>query len=221
MITELWEYLTTPASKEARDEGHLYNSIALAQRARRCRGSWRPHLQQCHALVADAIVEFQPKTVAILGSGLLLETPPELFDQESKVDFVDVVHNKDVRSKKLSPRFRLMEYNLNDKFPKDQYDLIISANLLSQLPLTRPADEAARLQLRHWNWLKNCGSKVLLYSDYQIQFLDDRGQLMESESTVSESLNIEWHKEWLWDVAPIPEYQSDTALRFKMGAVLI
>lgn len=218
MIAEIWDYLTTPASKAAREEGHLYNSIALSHRARRCKGAWQPHLNQCQALVSVALREQQPESVCILGSGLLLETPPELFIEQKKIDYVDVVHNKAVRQSELDNRFRLLEFNLNEKFPQEKYDLIISANLLSQLPLARTDSEASRLQQKHWNWLKNCGAKVILYSDYQIQFLNLASEIVDTQNTISDSVKIPWQRQWLWDVAPIPEYQSDTALRLVVAS---
>ncbi len=144
MIQEFWDFLTTSSSKQARENGYLYQSIALAHRARRCHRHWLKHLEECHDFLNTRLPKIKKDSrVAILGSGLMLETPPEILIQHFEhIDLVDVVHTKNVRdlisrfslSHNQNHRFHFIEIDLNQSELKGDYDFVISANLLSQLP---------------------------------------------------------------------------------------
>jgi hypothetical protein len=240
MIQELWDYLTTTTSGSARKEGYLYHSIALAHRARRCRQHWSGHLNQCHASISSCL-EHKEKggTVAVLGSGLLLETPIKLlnsyFDQ---IDLVDVVHTKDVRSSvALNPehaKVRFIEMDLNKETLQGRYDCVISANLLSQLPyliIKKLVDKSSHgegpnkkvevltrdLQERHLNQILSLSERRILFSDFEMKVCDPNHQLLEKVDTVSKNLKLNWKKKWNWNLAPIPELSKNYSVELLVG----
>lgn len=102
MIKEVWDYLTTKSTAKARKDGYLYTAIALAARARRCEKYWQTHLENCHSEIEKRVRQHsnhfsdsKKNHVAVLGSGLLLETPIELLEKYfSEITLVDIVHTK-------------------------------------------------------------------------------------------------------------------------------
>jgi len=234
MLLEIWDYLTTPASKEAKKEGFLYQSVALTHRARRCADTWGVHLETCHSLLAEAI-QGKAGHVAVLGSGLMLETPIEdLCATFDKVSLIDVVHPKSIYPVlKGFPQVSLLELNLLRERPSEKYDFVISANLLSQLPLGQTEklkkigysheliqQTVSEIQLEHLQLLQDCSPAGLLFSDYLVEVIDSNDNLVEQEESVSAQLDISWQKTWNWNIAPIPEYTKNQALRLKMGALI-
>jgi len=224
MILELWDFITTPASLEARKKGYLYNSIALAYRAKRCQDSWQSHLRECHRLIERIVRQVKPKKVCILGSGLMLETPAHLFAQCEEVHLVDIVHLKQVRAQKLDPKFKFVEMDLTEKFPQVKYDLIISANILAQLSMIKglTPEEIQFLHLVHFDNLRKSGASFLIFSDFKLEYLNPKGEVTKTEDTVQkstlDSLQIAWQHVWKWNVAPIPEYSKKIALRMLVGS---
>ncbi len=222
MIQELWDYFTTSSTSKARANGYLYHSIALAHRARRCRQHWSEHLRNCHQLLNSKLPK--ASTLAVLGSGLLLETPPQILAQSfEKIDLIDVVHTKTVRElvgrSEHRERFRFVELDLNQDDLGNHFDFIISANLLSQLSYVpgnrlrkQGQDEAQisklsmELQDRHLRQIRQAATRYLLFSDFQINIRDLKGEILDSSSTVSEQLEIPWQQKWSWNLAPAPEF---------------
>ena len=243
MIQELWDFITTKSTASARDEGYLYHSIALAHRARRCQTHWHEHLKNCHHQLLLHLKDLkQKKRVAVLGSGLLLETPAEILAQHfAQIDLVDVVHTKDVRKKISSlpsaAQFNLIELDLNKSFIEDSYDFVISANLLSQLPyvlakkirqenkdkkeLSDLENEIEKmtfdLQSRHFQQVKSLSKNIFLFSDFEIELHDKKGKLIEQSPTVDSSLSIKWENSWIWNLAPIPEISTDYSVDLRVG----
>jgi hypothetical protein len=248
MLHELWDFLTTPASKEARQKGYLYQSIALSHRARRCQTYWEPHLVRAKEMLRQATLEHKGH-VAVLGSGLLLETPLDLLRQRfSKVTLIDVVHTKDVREKiavfnanaSVPPHeggighisIELIEMDLNRSTPSGRFDFVVSANLLSQLPLVptqqmrrKGAGESAllktadELQTRHMQMIKELAPHGLLFTDFEVHIRDREGDIIETGETVSKRLDIFWEKTWDWNLAPAPELSSEYSVQLKVGVL--
>lgn len=157
MIKEIYQYLTSKATKEAKKLGYLYSSIALEERFERCKSAWAPHILHCH----NSILKFSPQKpskIAILGSGHLLEIPwQELLNQGHQLWLIDIHHPKKVKAlaNKNLDKIHLIEIDItgfsnvikNNKLNADnfldfsppnldtQFDFVISANILSQLAL--------------------------------------------------------------------------------------
>lgn len=162
MIREWIEALRTPATKEARRLGYLYESIALRERYRRCEASWRHHIAKCHEETLSVVDRSSAnRCMLALGSGLLVEIPmADLLRRFARIVLVDFVHPREVRRRwGVHPRVSLLEIDLlgiaapllkwscdtsDQKLPVpmpptalNQYgaDFVLSANCLSQLAL--------------------------------------------------------------------------------------
>lgn len=158
MLMELLESLFTPAKREARRLGYLYETIALKQRYRRRKENWRDHIAKCHyhTLFAADQLGGAGQSILILGSGLLLEIPMnELLQRFDRIVLADFVHSREVRSRwGKHPKVKIVEVDLlgiassllrwdGGKLPliqtpdlaKYHADFILSANCLSQLAL--------------------------------------------------------------------------------------
>jgi hypothetical protein len=160
MLLEWIEYLRTRSNKMAQEWGYTYQNVSLKFRSRRCKEAWRHHIDQCHQLVREQVLTVKPKSVMVLGSGLLLEIPLEaLLESCEKIFLVDLVHAAKIRKlAKKFPQIKLIEKDLSSvlgflkkgqapfvmkSIPWDQLpawdlpkvDWVISANLMSQIPL--------------------------------------------------------------------------------------
>lgn len=153
MIRELIQYLTNKTSKEARAFGHLYESISLIEREKRCAKYWLSHRTQCKNIILETANSIQDKeSILILGSGPIHEIPLiDLAKVFQRVDLVDIVHLKETKLKyahlenvkfietditeletQLSSE-RKISNKVPTQFLDSNYSLVVSANLLSQL----------------------------------------------------------------------------------------
>ena len=153
MIRELISYFNSNKTREARVFGHLYESIALIEREKRCRSYWLSHRTLCKNFIAENIDKSSGKSsVLVLGSGPLHEIPLELLAKSfEKVDLVDVVHLKStIKQYSQYKNVRFIQADITEleseilknkkvvnkiptQFLEQNYDLVISANILSQL----------------------------------------------------------------------------------------
>ncbi|MCJ2060722.1 hypothetical protein MKL09_29900 [Methylobacterium sp. J-048] len=137
--------LVNPAPLRLRRRGYVRQSGLLHARSRRCRAAWAPHLTRARgAIVAAAEATAKRGSVVVLGSGLLDDVPLDalanLFD---RVILVDAVHPWPAR---LAARrygnvacvtAEISAGLTGGDLPDicTDADLIVSANLLSQLPI--------------------------------------------------------------------------------------
>ena len=228
MLTEIWDFITTPASPWARKNGFLYYSVAMAHRARRCSVHWGSHLTNCHTVFGNFLQQnSQAETLTIFGSGLLIETPLHLIPSSIKeVNLVDVVHTKDVRRSvqkilaggDFKTQIHWHEIDLLNQEVTVKSDLVVSANLLSQLPLRGALTTgltAYEIQAQHWERLRQSAPARLLFSDYQMNVLDVNGDTIERRATVD--YPVDWQGRWTWNLAPAPEIAKDISVTLDMG----
>ncbi len=160
MLGEWFRHLTTPCSSRLKHMGYLKELISIDARHKRCRDAWAAHLEHCKNVILEAAKDIPQRRVTVLGSGLLLDIPlkslAEMFDD---VVLVDIVHmpatqkhahemanvrliNADlstvadatwdqVRDNRTGP---LPAPSAETELCADS-DLVISTNLLTQLPL--------------------------------------------------------------------------------------
>ena len=257
MIREFFTYLFSKSTKEARSFGHLYESIALIEREKRCRAFWLSHRELCKKVIASSVEKIQSRSsVLVLGSGPLHEIPIEFLSASfQRVDLVDVVHLNSTKKKlKYLKNINFFEADVTEleskilkdrkpsnkiptQFIKSGYDLVISANLLSQLSyhlaqfLEKNAnpklsfDEldqfAHQVSLDHYLYLQSFNCPVLLITDTETLLEDKNSTLIERENPYINFSFPEPIDEWWWNVAPIPEYQKDIALKMKVQAFLL
>lgn len=143
MLESLFHYLATPAPWAIRRRGHVGASVALLARSRRCRRAWAPHLAAARR-AALAAAEGLPRrrTAMVLGSGLLDDVPlAELAAGFERVLLVDAVHPWPARlaagqhANVARVTADLVVEPLDALLREPGLDLVVSANLLSQLPI--------------------------------------------------------------------------------------
>lgn len=156
MIQELLTYLTErPQLKEARSFGHLYESISLLSREKRCKSAWEPHRTECKNLITKHLdCAINRDSILILGPGPLHEIPIEEISKKfKKVTLVDIVHLQS--TKKYVSHLKnidFIEHDITEKeaelqnlktltskppqrFLDQDWGMVLSVNLMSQLPL--------------------------------------------------------------------------------------
>lgn len=245
MLVELYRYLTTPCPPALRHMGYLKEIIGLAARHGRCRKAWQPHLDACQALITEAARScFRHRRAVVLGSGGLYDIPlDDLSDLFDDVVLVDVLHPPAVRRAVAGyGNVTLLEHDLacviepmyrqvreatplplpEADLPLDGADLVISANVVSQLPVI-PVEYAARagrhstaglsvlakaLIESHLAALVDFKGVVCLISEVEHQILAG-GEIIARHDplrgvTVPRQLGL-YPQSWEWDFAPRPE----------------
>jgi len=244
MFIEAFRYLTTNCKSEYRRLGYLHESIALEARYRRLHDAWSHHVTECHKLIRLAVEQCKNRRkLIILGSGILAEIPLQYLSREfGTVVLVDVVHVACVHKKVAAfENVTLIEaditgmsaelLNLNKLSnvlpePKayipgldDTVDLIISANLLSQIyvgPLnhavsrTRFSDDEFIIWCQaiidaHLKGLLDSGSRVCLITDTVHDEINRNGVAIRSEDVLFGVKLPDSAWQWVWQLAPLGE----------------
>ncbi|MBC8242194.1 MAG: hypothetical protein H8E30_17210, partial [Alphaproteobacteria bacterium] len=159
MLYEVYQHLTTPCPHPIKDMGYLKELIGMMARHRRCQAAWLPHLNQCRDWIIKSMQGCEKRSrVVVLGSGLLNDVPlDELSRGFEQVVLVDILHLPLVRKAlKAYDNVELIEADIsgfvgalyrhvnedaplvlpdNPAMPTDRADLVISLNVLSQLPI--------------------------------------------------------------------------------------
>ena len=160
MFAEWFRHLTTPAPAPLKRMGYLKELIAIEARHKRQQAAWADHLEACKKIILEAAAGVKPDRVTILGSGPLLDVPlGELADTFADVRLVDIFHmpgvekriahlnNVQLVSADLTGLAEATYAHVNEgrqgPLPPPQADasmvagsdLVVSLNLLTQLPL--------------------------------------------------------------------------------------
>lgn len=254
MLLEAFKYLTTPCPRPVRKMGYLKEMIGLASRRRRCLNAWRAHLSASRGLIVEAAASRrQRRRVVVLGSGLLYDIPldilADLFDQ---VVLVDIVHMPAVR--RAAGRFANVVLRRHDiaavvepifgrlgktlpmpaaDLPLASVDLVVSANVVSQLPVI-PAQYAARagdysaaelslfsknLIERHLAALADFPAAVCLITEVEqltlagVDTVARHDPLLGLKVPSSLAANC---RSWDWHFAPRPERHKNYDLRYRV-----
>jgi hypothetical protein len=225
MIAEWLEHATTPCARPWREMGHLREIIAIAARHRRHRAAWAPHLEATRATIVEAAEGCaRHDTALVAGSGLLLDVPVEaLAARFSRVLLADVVHLRAARRRtRALPNVTHLDADVTGcleavhrtRRPADsagpflddpRIDLVVSANVLSQIPLLPcawlglpPTDAFARALVEgHLTWLRGFRGRACLVTDWQRVWSTG-----EVEDTLAGVRLPEGGREWTWAVAP-------------------
>jgi len=261
MLSEAFEFLLTPTTKLARKYGFLYSSIALRHRYERCKKIWIPHLKNCQDLFNETVQKVpQKRHVIILGSAHLHEIPIHLLLKDfEQITLVDVVHPlKHHWLAKRNPRVKLVTqdlteglqyleslqsledlHQLNDRLAKEEIfkfsgDLIISANLLSQLALL-PIEAIERKIKRsltieekdkvctafaenHVRNLSRCEGKKLIYADRTVTYKNRNGEIIYQGFYPVDFSGFQFLKKWNWSIAPIGEASKEYSIEMTIEA---
>lgn len=255
MLSEAIKYLTTPCAAHLKSMGYLKELIALEARFQRCQMAWQSHLNQTKAVITEAInATERRKKVIVLGSGILSDIPIKTLSESFEVVvLVDVCFLKQTR--KLAKPYANIEWHEcditgvaaplyewtrktsdNDEPPVASMpsglslgdaDLVISANILSQLPLTPAAvvrktnpslseDSLSRFSRdfvkSHLTYLHTCPGTVCLITEIERQYCDGDRVMEIEDPLLGYVLNIDG-PEWFWDLAPKGEISNDFVVR--------
>ncbi|MGL4323326.1 MAG: hypothetical protein ACRCTD_04735 [Beijerinckiaceae bacterium] len=244
MIAEMIVYAASRASRAARRAGLLTESVGLWSRGRRQRAAWQAHEAQCHAVVRRAITSCaRQNTVVVLGSGLVRDVPmAALLAAFQRVILIDVVHLPAVRWRYgRHPRVQMISRDLTgvldwmmgeadarrdplaDVRADSQVDLVISANLLSQLPIALenwlddnphrasalPADFLPSLIRWHLADLTALPSQVCLLTDVSMVERTRGGAACDTLDLMRGCPVPAPDTQWDWTVAPFGEIERD------------
>lgn len=229
MLFEWALALANPAPLRLHRLGYVRHSGRLHARSRRCRAAWAPHLIRARGvIIAAAEASARRGSVVVLGSGLLDDVPlgalALLFD---RVTLVDAVHPWPARL--AARRYRNVALvtaeisaGLSDPGLAETCaaaDLIVSANLLSQLPIVPIEAHEARgreappqlgtqiveTHLAALDRLAAGTARVCLITDI-VQRAEDRA------GRVTDSLDLMFGvrlpppaQAWDWEIAPFGE----------------
>lgn len=247
MLLDWLHYLTTPAPKDFRRLGFVRDSIWLLSRSRRCRTAWRSHLSRSRELVTEAVAAMpRRRTVVVLGSGLLDDLPLDVLAESfESVVLVDVVHPWPARAAIRRLRnVRLVDFDLSGcvewmlgrsssfapVLPEICFaagtDLVISANVLSQLPILpldwfdarggAPADLGFRIVSAHLDGLAALEGRICLLTDVMQVEMDRAGAVVDSSDLLHGVGVGVPDREWDWDLAPLGEAARGSRLVHKV-----
>ncbi|WP_132254446.1 hypothetical protein [Methylobacterium segetis] len=250
MLREWVLYLTTPAPLAFRRLGYVRESVSLYSRSRRCHTAWRPHLEATRAAIREAMAGLSRRqTVVVLGSGLLDDIPlATLAESFAQVRLVDAVHlwparraagryrNAERVTRDLGGSAALLlrgETDLHDAVTPlcsaPDVDLVISANLLSQVPILpldwydergwpEPPDLGRRLVSAHLDALGRTKARVCLVTDTVEIELDREDRETDRLDLVHGVALPPPDRCWDWDLAPFGESSADRRLIHRVQA---
>lgn len=244
MFAEMLLLAATRTGRTMRRAGLLTESVGLWSRGRRQRAAWALHEQQCHAVVAKAIAQCaQKRTVVVLGSGLCRDIPMNaLLADFQRVILVDAVHLPAVKwryAREQKIRFEARDLTgalvwmmgqgdtrqnpLLDLRADETVDLVISANMLSQLPIgpeswldknpararSLPDDFLSRLVGWHLDDLRAWDTHVCLLTDTMMVERERSGAITDTLDLMRGHRLPEPDAAWQWTVAPFGEIARD------------
>ena len=214
MILEALNFAATWAISGRRKVGEINSSVRLWVRAGRCGRDWAEHEANCKAFVREHLPE-QGRVAVVLGSGLLRDVPIEALSKAFReVRFYDLQHLASVRIWALAKRLRdlsFLQRDLSDGlgFLRDdpEIDLVISANLLSQLGVAaeRAGLDAAVVISTHVDALRAAPGRKLLLTDIQYEIVLKDGSIAERHDLMHGVALPVGEATWPWQVAPFGE----------------
>ena len=220
MILEALNFIATLAMSGRRRPGEINSSVRLWARSRRCARDWAAHEAQCWAFVREQ----RPATgrvAVVLGSGLLRDVPvAELALGFDEVRLYDLQHLASVRvwaKLKGLRNVRFIERDLSgglDFLRGDaDVDLVISANLLSQLGVAAErmgmGMDAASVIATHVESLRTAPGCRLLMTDVAFDGILKDGTVAERHDLMRGVRLPEAQASWSWTVAPYGELDPD------------
>jgi len=258
MLPELISYLTTPCPSYARKLGYLKEIIAIQARFQRVQQAWLPHTQHTKQFILHIAKQCQQsRKVLVLGSGVLADIPIEqLAQQFEHVILLDLAHLRPVRRhvKKypnvhlqicdiLGLQESLLNCRLNNladlqtltpNFPtlESDTDLVISANILSQLPilprnyiekvsphLAPHLDDWCRTIIQqHVYYLSQLPCRSCLITDTKHTLMNQRHEIQYEVDMLHGVELPKAQRHWSWQIAPQGEMPNNQMLQTRVFA---
>ncbi|MDX1347529.1 MAG: hypothetical protein R3189_04675 [Thiomicrorhabdus chilensis] len=260
MIWEVWQYATTPvALPYVKSMGFLKEVIATAARGKRCQKHWSPHYQACRNSIlraADACPRH--RHLLIFGAGSLQDIPLDILSKRfERITLVDLVFLSAARSKAaLYPNVCLRERDVSESLvdinagtlkvcdpvhwlDDPEIDLVVSLNLLTQLPLMpvkwleshgnfnehQTEKLGQDLINSHLQYLQKFKAKkdtvVCLIADRWVQRFDCEGQLIKEFDPWWDVPQPVIQQEWDWQVMPLGEASNRYSQIHRVGVTIL
>lgn len=214
MILEALNFAATWVISRRRKTGEINSSVRLWARAGRCAREWAEHEGHCQAFVSRHMPE-RGRVAVVLGSGLLRDVPIEALSKAFReVRLYDLQHLASVRLRALAKGLRNLRFLQRDLsaglgFLRDdpEVDLVISANLLSQLGVAaeRMGMNSATVIAAHLDGLRAAPKPILLLTDVRYEFILKSGAIVEAHDLVHGVHLPQPEASWPWPVAPVGE----------------
>ena len=237
--------------------GYVRELRALRARHDRCRSDWHSHLEHTRAVILDAAAQCERhRSALVVGSGLLFDIPlEELSRRFESVVLADIVHAWSVHRRAAGfSNVRLLPLDVTgvvehchalahrrspavlpqravDRLVGEDFDLVASVNVLSQLPVVPNGYMSRRIRsptgaqtrefsralvTNHLDWLCSFPGVACLVTDLERLCYDDCGLVSREESLWGVALP-EGGRDWLWDLAPRPEMYFHLDVRHRVG----
>ncbi|MQP67772.1 hypothetical protein GE253_20810 [Niveispirillum sp. SYP-B3756] len=254
MLREWLISLRTRCPKGLVALGYRYAAVACLSRAERCAAAWAPHQRRTRAAIISAMADVPPDrdTALILGAGPCLDLPmAELLARFARLLLVDVAHPPPAR--RLAARHAGIELVTQELtgmadvwkaaeggtkaappitafWDDPRIGLVVSANLVSQLPLVplrqtlrhRPETNSVALGRAiveaHLAHLRGFACPTLLIGDIARHVLNDQGVVVEVEDPLF-GASLPAGSEWDWTVAPVGEIADRWSIINRVRAV--
>ncbi|OUS14369.1 hypothetical protein A9Q97_04015 [Rhodospirillales bacterium 47_12_T64] len=263
MLSEALTYIFAKSQNKFKSLGYLREAIAIEARHKRCHSAWSEHLKQSQQRITEAVEKTEGRNrIVLLGAGAGHDIPLDyLLSEFEEIHLVDVIFLKSIREKaKQSPAIKLIESDvtgiINPLFedknrinvtdlnlcPPDELligaDLVVSCNLLSQLPiniknrLVALGENEDSKELggfcrsiinSHLKWLESCDASILLISDFERHLVPQdgaKGKIVKSNALFGISFLMPDHL-WVWDIAPRPEIDRMFSLKHLVGSIYL
>lgn len=255
MLREVLISLRTRCAPAFVQLGYRYAAVACVGRAARCAAAWAPHQESTRRRILTAMAEAPAgrNTAVILGSGPCLDLPmAELLSRFRRVMLVDVAHPPAaLRLARRHGAIELLEHDLTGvarvlanprtAAPPDpgcdlmlgepDIGLVVSANLISQLPLV-PLRQAGKrwpeadmpayaraIVSAHLSYLRCFRCPTLLIGDVQRRVIDPDGRVTEMEDPLFGLSLPAGELEWDWTVAPVGELANGWSIVNRVRAI--
>lgn len=230
MILEALNFAATYVISKRRRPAEINASVRLWARSRRCARDWAEHEENCKAFLRANMPE-RGRVAVVLGSGLLRDVPIEQLSWSfDEVRLYDLQHLASVRVRALAARLgnlRFLQRDLSaglDVLREDPaIDLVISANLLSQLGVAaeRTGADAARVIAGHLDALRDAPGVRLLLTDRMFELIPKDGSTPERHDLMHGVALPQAEAEWPWTVAPYGEVDPDYKAVHRVVAIEI
>ena len=240
------EFYRTGLPRYVRRMGYVGGQKRLAALGMRCRSQWRSHVLRSRELMVEAANRCpEQNRVLVVGSGPLHDIPvAQLSARFKEVVLLDIVHLRGVRTEvQRFSNVRLVQGDVTGLAERvftrrslavkpscwwdSNFDLIISANVLSQLPLVpcqfvkatdaKKTSFAQRVVKDHLDWLSRAPGQVSLIADVERQYWKN-GVLQCVHPILWDIMLPPGAREWLWELGPKPEMDPHCDVRHRVLA---
>lgn len=258
MLSDLLAFCLAPYPWHLAPMGYVRELSGIGRRNAQCVEAWRPHLEASkRAILAASEACPHRRSVLVVGSGLLLDVPlAALSAAFERVVLADIVQPRAVRravrpygkvellqidvSGIARPVFDYVRRRRRGSLPQCRvdclldrgFDLVVSVNLLSQLPVIPSDYLRARLPTlpplaitefsrgvieSHLDWLRRFGCPVALITDCERREEGDDRRVETKD--LLEGVRLPPPEEsWSWDIAPRGSVYRDLAVRHRVVA---